>query len=64
MNVLPQAIANGNIHMGTIAGKLNGEIPAQTPSGWRMDWESMPRETFSSESPIISVGMPQATSTI
>ena len=41
-----------------------GEIPAQTPSGWRIDCESMPRETFSSESPIISVGIPQATSTI
>ena len=34
-NVLPQAIASGNIHSGTIAGKLNGVIPAQTPSGWR-----------------------------
>ena len=32
-NVLPQAIATGNIHIGTIAGKLNGTIPAQTPSG-------------------------------
>ena len=34
-NVLPQAIAIGNIHSGTIAGKLNGVMPAQTPSGWR-----------------------------
>jgi hypothetical protein len=33
MNVLPQAIATGNIHIGTIAGKLNGVIPAQTPTG-------------------------------
>jgi hypothetical protein len=33
-NVLPQASAIGNIHSGTIAGKLNGVIPAQTPSGW------------------------------
>src|SRR5665213_2794465 len=33
--VLPQAIATGNIHIGTITGKLNGVIPAQTPSGWR-----------------------------
>ena len=31
--VFPQAIAIGNIHIGTIAGKLNGVIPAQTPSG-------------------------------
>ena len=26
-NVLPQAIATGNIHIGTIAGKLNGVMP-------------------------------------
>ena len=32
--VFPQAIASGNIHIGTIAGKLNGVIPTQTPSGW------------------------------
>ncbi len=35
-NVLPQAMAMGNIHMGTIAGKLKGVIPAHTPSGWRI----------------------------
>src|SRR3984893_12896886 len=35
--VLPQASATGNIHIGTIAGKLNGVIPTQTPSGWRTD---------------------------
>ena len=29
--VLPQAIATGNIHIGTIAGKLNGVMPATTP---------------------------------
>ena len=34
-NVLPVAIAIGCIHIGTITGKLNGVIPAQTPSGWR-----------------------------
>ena len=33
--VFPQAIATGNIHIGTIAGKLNGVMPATTPSGWR-----------------------------
>jgi len=32
-NVLPQVIASGNIHNGIIAGKLNAETPAQTPSG-------------------------------
>ena len=33
MNALPQAIAIGCIHIGTMTGKLNGVIPAQTPSG-------------------------------
>ena len=36
-NVLPHAIATGNIHIGTIAGKLNGVMPAQTPTGWRIE---------------------------
>ena len=36
MNVLPVAIAVANIHIGTIAGKLNGVMPATTPSGWRI----------------------------
>ena len=36
-NVLPQAIAIANIHIGTIAGKLNGVMPATTPSGWRIE---------------------------
>ena len=36
MNVLPVAMAVANIHIGTIAGKLNGVIPATTPSGWRI----------------------------
>src|SRR6185369_18010916 len=33
-NVLPQTRASGNIHIGTIAGKLNGVIPTHTPNGW------------------------------
>lgn len=36
-NALPQARATGNIHIGTIAGKLNGVIPATTPRGWRIE---------------------------
>ena len=32
-NVFPHAIAIGNIHIGTITGKLNGVIPTQTPTG-------------------------------
>ena len=37
MNVFPQARAGAHIHMGTIAGKLKGVIPATTPSGWRIE---------------------------
>ena len=36
-NVFPQAIAIGYIHMGTMHGKLNGVIPAQTPMGCRIE---------------------------
>ena len=35
--VFPQAIAMGYIHIGTMAGKLNGVMPATTPSGWRSE---------------------------
>ena len=31
MKQLPQARATGNIHIGTMTGKLNGVIPATTP---------------------------------
>ena len=37
MKALPQAMASGYIHIGTIAGKLNGVMPATTPSGWRRE---------------------------
>ena len=33
----PVAIASGKNHIGTIAGKLNGEMIAATPIGWRME---------------------------
>ena len=39
-NVLPQAMASGNIHIGTMAGKLNGVMPATTPTGCRIEYES------------------------
>ena len=61
--VLPQLMATGNIHIGTIAGKLNGVIPAQTPSGWRIDQLSMPEPICSVNSPLSSCGMPQTNST-
>ena len=35
--VLPIAIDRENIHIGIMAGKLNGVIPAVTPSGWRIE---------------------------
>ena len=63
MNVLPQASAIGNIHSGTIAGKLNGVMPATTPSGWRREKLSTPRPTWSLNSPFSRSGMPVANST-
>ena len=59
-NVLPQAIAIGNIHSGTIAGKLNGVMPATTPSGWNSDQLSIAAATFFECSPFRSSGMPHA----
>ena len=61
--VFPQASATGYIQSGTIAGKLNGVMPTQTPSGCRIVSQSMPRATFSS-SPMSSDGTPHANSTI
>ncbi len=37
MKALPQAIAGANFHIGIMAGKLNGVMPATTPSGWRIE---------------------------
>ena len=37
MKALPTAMAMPNIHIGIIAGKLNGVMPATTPRGWRME---------------------------
>ena len=61
-NVFPQASALANIHIGTIAGKLNGVIPATTPSGWRIEYTSTPVAACSEYSPLSSCGMPQANS--
>jgi hypothetical protein len=52
MKALPQAMARGAIQSGTMAGKLNGVMPATTPSGWRSDQESMPEPTCSVNSPL------------
>ena len=61
--VFPQAMAIGNIHIGTIAGKLNGVIPAHTPRGWRTVQASIPLPTCSVYSPFRRCGIPQANST-
>ena len=62
-NVLPHAMAIGNIHIGTIAGKLKGVIPAQTPKGCLIDQLSTSVPTFSVNSPLRRWGIPQANST-
>ena len=53
----------GNIHIGTIAGKLNGVMPATTPSGCLIDQLSTFVPTFSENSPLSKCGIPQANST-
>ena len=63
MKALPQAIAGANFHSGIIAGKLNGVMPATTPSGWRIEYMSMPGPAPSVNSPFSRCGMPQANST-
>ena len=45
MTALPQPRALGIIQSGTIAGKLNGVMPATTPSGRRIVVTSTPVET-------------------
>jgi hypothetical protein len=35
--VLPVAMAMGKNHIGTMAGKLNGETIPTGPRGWRME---------------------------
>src|ERR1700740_173538 len=55
--VLPQASAIGNIHIGTITGKLKGVMPAQTPSGCRPDHDEMPRPPLSVHLPFIQCGL-------
>src|SRR5918912_1190950 len=61
-NVFPHASAGAHIHIGTIAGKLNGVIPATTPSGCRIEYTSMPVDACSVKPPLSSVGSPQQNS--
>ena len=63
MNALPHASATGAIHSGTIAGKLNGVMPATTPSGIRIECESTPPDTCGVISPLSRCPRPHANST-
>ena len=56
-------MAIGNIHIGTIAGKLNGVIPTVTPKGCIVEWISIPRPACSENSPFSKCGIPHANST-
>lgn len=64
MKVLPVAMAIGNIHIGTMAGKLKGVMPATTPTGWRIEATSTRFDTWVESSPLSWTVMPQARSTI
>jgi hypothetical protein len=61
--VFPAATAIGKNHIGTMAGKLNGEMIATGPSGCRIEETSTPVETFSDVDPLSRCAMPQANST-
>src|ERR1700676_3558853 len=61
--VLPAAIAIGKNHIGTIAGKLNGEITPTGPSGCRIEYTSTLVDAFSVNPPFSRCGIPQANST-
>jgi hypothetical protein len=41
INALPAAIAGAHFQSGIIAGKLNGVMPATTPSAWRIEYMSI-----------------------
>ena len=58
----PQASAGPIFHSGIIAGKLKGVMPATTPSGWRMEYRSMPGPPSLVNSPFSSEGAPMQTS--
>jgi hypothetical protein len=47
MNLLPQVTAIGNIQIRIMAGKLNGQMHAHTPSDCQMLHVAMSAETFS-----------------
>ena len=61
--LLPVAMALAHIHNGTITGKLNGVMPATTPSGCRIEYTSTPVAACSENPPLSSCGTPAANST-
>ena len=63
MNALPHASAFASIQSGTMTGKLNGVMPATTPTGWSTVWTSTPLDTSELWDPFSSWGTPQANST-
>ena len=60
MNVFPAAIAFGYIHIGTIAGKLKGVIPATTPSGCLVEYTSTSVDACWEKDPLRCSASPQA----
>ena len=61
--VFPHTRAFGNIQSGTMAGKLNGVIPATTPRGCSTECTSTPVATWWLIAPFSRCGAPQANST-
>src|SRR6478609_3812261 len=60
---LPAAMAIGKNHIGTMAGKLNGEMTPTTPSGCRNEETSTFVDAFSVRLPLSRCASPQANST-
>jgi hypothetical protein len=62
-NVFPQAVATGNMHIGT-KGEVEGCNAGDKPRGWRSDQLSISGPTLRLYSPFRRCGIPQAKSTI
>ena len=63
MKELPHTIAGANIHIGIMAGKLNGVMPAVTPKGCFIEYISIPGPALSVNSPFNICGAPMQYST-
>ena len=63
IKALPHTMAGANIHIGIIAGKLNGVIPAVTPKACFIEYISMPGPALSVNSPFNICGAPMQYST-